>query len=368
MSSPNGGTSEVESGDISSAASRRTTPKSEKIESFDFAMMRGGVITGKVVDPEGRPAIEEPISVFALPSNERAHVRPRFNTTTIPMASSVASAANAAAFSNAGHSRGLNYNIFCSGNVALADGRLLFVGGHDKGGNNGIRKLNIFDPSTETWVARPMPRVKADFLADPTGLSSPHADPLNEVNTDPPLPSDMKYQRWYPSAVTLPDGRVLILSGTDQDSSVGPGSAALTKRRIVTPDLYDPETDRTIALENARLFQETQRRAQETAALAEVGREISATLNLETVLTRIAIYARDLFQAESSAVYLPEPDGASWQAIAVVGAEDGLFPLAEDVRFLRLLEFLLLYLADVRLFKIVPCHGRAGGPEGRQHI
>ncbi|MGB8981638.1 MAG: GAF domain-containing protein, partial [Anaerolineales bacterium] len=32
-----------------------------------------------------------------------------------------------------------------------------------------------------------------------------------------------------------------------------------------------------IALENARLFQESQRRAQETAILAEVGREISVT-------------------------------------------------------------------------------------------
>ena len=99
---------------------------------------------------------------------------------------------------------------------------------------------------------------------------------------------------------------------------------------VDTPDLYD-EHDRDIlttiasqagiALENARLFLETQRRAQETAALAEVGREISVTLELETVLTRIAVYARDLFQAESSAVYLPEPGRASWRAIAVVGAE-----------------------------------------------
>ena len=99
---------------------------------------------------------------------------------------------------------------------------------------------------------------------------------------------------------------------------------------VDTPNIYD-EHDRdilttiasqtAIAMENTRLFQETQRRAQETAALAEVGREISVTLDLETVLTRIAVYARDLFQAESSAVYLPEPDGASWRAIAVVGAE-----------------------------------------------
>ena len=104
---------------------------------------------------------------------------------------------------------------------------------------------------------------------------------------------------------------------------------------VDTPDLYN-EHDRdilttiasqaAIALENARLFQETQRRAEETAALAEVGREISVTLELETVLTRIADYARELFRAESSAVYLPEPDRSSWRAIAVVGAE------AEEIR------------------------------------
>jgi len=77
-----------------------------------------------------------------------------------------------------------------------------------------------------------------------------------------------------------------------------------------------------IAVENARLFQEARRRAQETATLAEIGREISVTLDLETVLGRIAAYARDLFLAESSAVYLPDAQGANWRAIAVIGADE----------------------------------------------
>jgi PAS domain S-box-containing protein len=104
----------------------------------------------------------------------------------------------------------------------------------------------------------------------------------------------------------------------------------ISVQSVSEPNLYD-EHDRdilttiasqaAIAVENARLFLETQRRAQETSALAEVSREISVTLDLETVLTRIASYAKDLFQAESSAVYLPEADGAIWRAIAVVGAE-----------------------------------------------
>lgn len=173
---------------------------------------------------------------------------------------------NADAFSDAGHSRGLNYNIFCAGNVMLADGRLLFVGGHDKSGNNGIRKNNIFDPKTEKWVDRSMPRVKAEFLDD---LDREFTDDdiefaREEKNTDPSDPSDMKYQRWYPSVVVLPDCRVLILSGTDQDTSLGPDddsdspcqsrteNAECSKVRQVVPEVYDPKTDTTIALENAR--------------------------------------------------------------------------------------------------------------------
>lgn len=104
----------------------------------------------------------------------------------------------------------------------------------------------------------------------------------------------------------------------------------ISVQSVRTPNLYDAH-DRdilatiagqaAIAIENARLFQEAQRRAQETAALAEVGREISTTLDVETVLAKIAAYAQDLFQAESSAVYLPEAGGNTWRAIAVVGAE-----------------------------------------------
>ncbi|MGB8981896.1 MAG: GAF domain-containing protein, partial [Anaerolineales bacterium] len=47
----------------------------------------------------------------------------------------------------------------------------------------------------------------------------------------------------------------------------------------------------------------------------------SVTLDLGTVLTRIASYAIDLFQAVTSAVYLPEADGTIWRAIAVIGAD-----------------------------------------------
>jgi len=153
---------------------------------------------------------------------------------------------------DAGFSRGLAYNLFCMGAVAGPDSMIYVFGLHDKGGNNGGRKVNIFDPETEWWHPRTIPSVRSEWEADPTGALFQHSSALDENNTDPPEPSDMKYQRWYPTAVTLPDGRVLILSGTDQDTSVGDAGASATKVRQSVPEVYDPHTDRTIALENAR--------------------------------------------------------------------------------------------------------------------
>ncbi|MGE5668293.1 MAG: GAF domain-containing protein, partial [Betaproteobacteria bacterium] len=74
-----------------------------------------------------------------------------------------------------------------------------------------------------------------------------------------------------------------------------------------------------VALQNARLFDETQRHGRETAALAEVGRDLSSSLDLATVMDRIAHHARDLLQAGSSAIFLPEPGGATYRAIVATG-------------------------------------------------
>ena len=77
----------------------------------------------------------------------------------------------------------------------------------------------------------------------------------------------------------------------------------------------------SLALENARLFQEAQRRAREMTALAEVAREISATLELQGVLDRIAHQAMEILNAATSAVYVPDPDFTSLIAITAIGAE-----------------------------------------------
>ncbi len=75
----------------------------------------------------------------------------------------------------------------------------------------------------------------------------------------------------------------------------------------------------SVALENARLFDETQRRTREAAALAEVGRDISSTLDFTKVMDRIAQHAKDLLNVDTSAIFLPSDDGANYRAIVAVG-------------------------------------------------
>ena len=71
-------------------------------------------------------------------------------------------------------------NIFCAGHSLLPDGRLLVVGGHISN-FVGIPDANIFDPATSRW----------------TQVMS------------------MVFGRWYPSAIALPDRRVLVVGGKD---------------------------------------------------------------------------------------------------------------------------------------------------------
>jgi hypothetical protein len=188
-------------------------------------------------------------------------------------------AMNRAAFAENGYSKGLFYNTYCNARVTLSDGRVYVFGGHDMQSNNGLYKVNIFDPETETWVKRAEPCTRQNWAKDPFGallfatapnaLFYPGCDPRNQQSTQPSELSDQKYGRWYPSAIPLPNDQVLVVGGFDQDNSVPPDPDRVAKGRenetqndtdftatrvnIVVPEVYDPRTDRNIALENARM-------------------------------------------------------------------------------------------------------------------
>ena len=200
----------------------------------------------------------------------------KFHTTLLDEADF---AMNRAAFAENGYSRGLFYNTYCNARVTLSDGRVYVFGGHDMQSNNGLYKVNIFDPETETWAQRSEPCFRQNWTKDPFGLQLfagdpaapfyPSCDPRNQQSTQPSDPSDQKYARWYPSAIPLPNNQVLVVGGFDQDNSVPPDPDRAAKGRlnqsqsdtdftatrvnIVVPEVYDPATDRNIALENARM-------------------------------------------------------------------------------------------------------------------
>src|SRR5262245_51558031 len=175
-------------------------------------------------------------------------------------------AMNRAAFTENGFSKNMFYNTYCNARVTLSDGRVYVFGGHDMQSDNGLYKVNIFDPDAETWVKRSQPCTLANWHKDPFGLQlfarDPNAqfyegcDPRNQQSTQPSDPSDQRYARWYPSAVALPNDMVLVVGGFDQDNSIGPDpnrtakgrqnisqtDTAFTASRVnqVVPEVYDP--------------------------------------------------------------------------------------------------------------------------------
>ena len=84
---------------------------------------------------------------------------------------------------------------FCSGSVWLPDGRLLVAGGHDNADFVGDWRADIYNPFTNKWAN-----------ADPDQPNVPNMGP-NIANTA------TSGKRWYPSATSLGNGDVLVMSG-----------------------------------------------------------------------------------------------------------------------------------------------------------
>lgn len=74
---------------------------------------------------------------------------------------------------------GTKVNLFCAGHAFLPDGRLLVVGGH-RADSDGLDQAVLYDAARNTWT------------------------PTKRMNNG----------RWYPTATALPEGGVLVLSGS----------------------------------------------------------------------------------------------------------------------------------------------------------
>ncbi|MGD1074373.1 MAG: galactose oxidase-like domain-containing protein, partial [Bryobacteraceae bacterium] len=84
-------------------------------------------------------------------------------------------------------SQGNAINLFCSGHTFMADGRLLVTGGH-LFDSQGLNTTTFYDPVADKWTAGPT----------------------------------MNNGRWYPTAVTLPDGRAFVCSGSFATGPLAP--------------------------------------------------------------------------------------------------------------------------------------------------
>ncbi|HEV3202542.1 MAG TPA: galactose oxidase-like domain-containing protein [Bryobacteraceae bacterium] len=94
-------------------------------------------------------------------------------------------------------SKGNPINLFCAGHTFLADGRLLVTGGH-LFDSQGLNTSTFYDPFKDQWTAGPT----------------------------------MNNGRWYPTAVTLSDGRVFVCSGSFPTGPLQPPLNANTINNI----------------------------------------------------------------------------------------------------------------------------------------
>jgi GAF domain-containing protein len=74
-------------------------------------------------------------------------------------------------------------------------------------------------------------------------------------------------------------------------------------------------------LESSLLLEAAQAGREQASALADVAWQISESLELPEVLERIALHARELLRADTSAVYLVEPGSSTLHAAAALGPD-----------------------------------------------
>jgi hypothetical protein len=105
-------------------------------------------------------------------------------------------------------------NLFCSGHVLLPDGRLFVAGGHELA-YAGLKNTMLYSSNLGSWTAGP----------------------------------DMARGRWYPTTTTLPDGRVLIVSG--DGIRPGPNDPFFVRPSQTIPEIYDPKSNTMTAMPSA---------------------------------------------------------------------------------------------------------------------
>ncbi len=152
-------------------------------------------------------------------------------------------------------------------------------------------------------VARQLAEGKPLVLRNPAEMHAAGWQP--EPGKAPPLS-----MVWSPLLIVGELRASIRIESTEQEDAFDAGAVNL---------LATVAASMGVALEKARLFDETRRNAREAAALAEVGRELSSTLDLPRVMHGIAHHAKQLLQAANSAIFIPDEGGSRFRAIVALG-------------------------------------------------
>jgi hypothetical protein len=116
-------------------------------------------------------------------------------------------------------------DLFCSGHGLLEDGRLLAGGGTRKWGGGGVHPAGHFIGLRDSWLFDP-----GDDLWHKSG------NLVTQRAAEVPADKDIEKTggRWYPTLLTLPDGRVLAVSGHPEVDD--------TRHNNNSLELYDPSS------------------------------------------------------------------------------------------------------------------------------
>jgi GAF domain-containing protein len=87
-----------------------------------------------------------------------------------------------------------------------------------------------------------------------------------------------------------------------------------------------------VAIENARLHEEAERKRSEAAALAEISRDISSSLDLSAILQKLAAHAQQITKSDLSYIGLYDPDKDVISVKASVGYQTAFY---KDLRIQR---------------------------------
>ena len=140
-------------------------------------------------------------------------------------------------------------NIFCSGHTFLGNGKLLVVGGHY---SNGLVNRDI-PPGGNVPTDNPVnDQYHPDYIPLGTGMGyigirDANLFDFTIANNWPGAAQPwqagvpaMQYRRWYPTATTLGDGRVLVVAGQRYGDPTWASTGGQIATQADIPEVYNP--------------------------------------------------------------------------------------------------------------------------------